>query len=206
MSKLEHWQQVYSNQASDQLGWYTPCLNTSIRWIEDLGLNPASPIIDVGGGAATLVDDLLDKGHSELSVLDLSESALSVVQQRLGKRADSVSWLQGDITRIKLPFEYYGLWHDRAVFHFLVDPRQQQRYRDQLVKALQAEGYFMIGVFDIEGPAQCSGLPVQRYDVEGLQSVFGAEFELIQHQRETHETPSGMNQQYLYCLFRKHSL
>ncbi len=203
MSEKHHWQQVYSAKSTDEVGWYAPHLATSIKWITDLDLDPGEPIIDVGGGASTLVDDLLGKGHSDISVLDLSERALSVVKERLGTRANLVSWLQGDVTEVELPSNHFALWHDRAVFHFLVEPEQQMKYRDKLLQALEPGGHFIIGVFELEAPPQCSGLPVQRYSVEKLNVIFGVEFDLKRHQKEMHKTPSGVEQQYLYCLFQR---
>jgi len=203
MSGKQHWQQVYSTKSTDQVGWYAPHLTTSIEWITDLNLNPTDPIIDVGGGASTLVDDLLDKDYKDISVLDLSDRAMSVVRERLGTRASQVSWLLGDVAEVKLPSSHFRLWHDRAVFHFLVESGQQMKYRDKLLHALKPGGQFIIGVFELEAPPQCSGLPVQRYSVEKLRTVFGAEFKLERHHKEIHKTPSGVEQQYLYCQFQK---
>ncbi len=203
MGKKKHWQRIYSSGSTDRVGWYTPHLKTSISWINDLDLAADDPVIDIGGGASTLVDDLLDTGHSDISVLDLSARAMSIVKERLGNRASSVSWFQGDVTKTELPSRHFGLWHDRAVFHFLVEPGQRQQYRDKLLDALKAGGYFIIGTFDQDAPPQCSGLPVQRYSVEMLRSVFGEEFKLQRQHKEIHHTPSGVEQSYLYCLFQR---
>jgi SAM-dependent methyltransferase len=203
MNEKEHWQQVYSTRLADQHGWYTPHLKISLGYIADLKLSPGDPIIDIGGGASTLVDDLLDAGHKEISVLDLSEQALSSVKQRLGDRADQVSWLQGDVTEVELPSDHFALWHDRAVFHFLIEADQQRKYRDKLLSSLRVGGYLVIGTFDLDAPPRCSGLPVERYSVELLSTMFGAEFNLEHHQKQVHRTPSGMEQAYLYCLFQR---
>jgi ubiquinone/menaquinone biosynthesis C-methylase UbiE len=203
MSTKQHWQQVYSTKSTDQVGWYAPHLTTSIKWITDLDLDPDDPVIDVGGGASTLADDLLDKGYRKVSVLDLSDSAISVVKKRLGTRASQISWLLGDVTEVDLPVSHFELWHDRAVFHFLVEPGQQMKYRDKLLRALKPGARFIIGVFELEAPPQCSGLPVERYSVEKLSAIFGAEFNLERHQKEMHKTPSGVEQQYLYCQFQR---
>lgn len=205
MSEKQHWQQVYSTKPTDQVGWYAPHLTTSVRWITDLNLDPDDPIIDIGGGASTLVDDLLDKGYRDISVLDLSDRALSVVRERLATRASQVSWLLGDVTEVELPASHFKLWHDRAVFHFLVAPEQQTKYRDKLLQALTPGGHFIIGVFELEAPPQCSGLPVQRYSVDKLNAIFGTEFNLKYHQKEIHKTPSGVEQKYLYCLFQRYA-
>ncbi len=203
MDRQKHWEQVYTGKPAERLGWYKPHLLTSLAWIEELGLSPHDPIIDVGGGASTMVDDLLEIGYRSLTVLDISERALSSVKARLGKNADLVEWLTGDITAVDLPADHYKLWHDRAVFHFLTETGDQRKYRDQLLKALQAEGDLIIGTFAPEAPPTCSGLPVQRYDRERLQETLGKEFELIKHHQELHVTPGGVDQMYLYCHFRK---
>ena len=203
MSEIEHWQHVYSTKSTHQVGWYAPHLDTSISWITALNLKPNDPIIDVGGGASTLVDDLLDQGHREISVLDLSDRALSVVRQRLGTRSNLVSWMQGDVTEVQLRSRHFELWHDRAVFHFLIEPEQQLKYKDHLLQALKAGGHFIIGAFELEAPPQCSGLPVQRYSVALLNDIFGTEFKLKRYQKEIHNTPSGVAQQYLYCQFQR---
>lgn len=203
MSEIRHWQQVYATKSTDEVGWYTPHLTTSTSWITGLNLNPDDPIIDVGGGASTLVDDLLDKGHRNISILDLSTRAIAVVKARLGAKANLVSWLLGDITEVELPSGYFELWHDRAVFHFLIESGQQIKYRDKLLQALRPGGHFIIGAFELDAPPQCSGLPVQRYSVETLSAIFGTQFNLKRHQKEVHKTPSGVEQQYLYCLFQR---
>lgn len=203
MSQTDHWQRAYSTQAADQLGWYAPHLRTSMAWIAALDLPPDAPILDVGGGASTLVDDLLGAGFEAVSVLDLSERALSTARVRLGDRADSVAWLQGDVTRVALPSRHFVLWHDRATFHFLVEPEHRRSYRDRLRAALRIGGHLIMATFAPEAPPQCSGLPVQRYDVAELACTLGPGFELVHHQTEVHTTPWGLEQMYLYCQFRR---
>jgi SAM-dependent methyltransferase len=203
MTQEKHWEKVYSRTPSRELGWYEPHLQTSLGWIEELSLGTDSSIIDVGGGASTLVDDLLHAGYRSITVLDISEKALSSVRERLGKKAELVTWLTGDITLVDLPSDQYELWHDRAVLHFLTEPDQQRQYRHQLLKALKPGGQLVIGTFAPEAPPKCSGLPVQRYSKKRLRDLLGAEFELIRHQKEQHVTPAGAEQIYLYCQFRR---
>jgi len=203
MSQKDHWDKVYSTKGIEKLGWYTPRLQTSLTWIRELNLSAEAPIIDIGAGACTLADDLLDAGYRSITVLDVSETALSFVKSRLGKRAELVTWLSGDITSVDLPTDYYELWHDRAVFHFLTVFEQQRRYRDNLLRALKPSGHLIIGTFAPEAPSKCSGLPVQRYSKEQLENTLGSEFELVHHQKELHTTPGGVEQMYLYCYFRK---
>ena len=202
MRRREHWEQVYSSKPSDRLGWYKPRLQTSLEWISVLGLDRGAPIIDVGGGASTLVDDLLDHGYTAITVLDLAEPALGLIKARLGERSTAVNWLCGDITELELPGKAFELWHDRAVFHFLTEPGDRERYRENLCRALRPGGHVIIGTFAPEAPPKCSGLPVQRYDLEALRETLGNEFELQRHKKELHVTPGGVEQMYLYCEFR----
>lgn len=203
MCQPDHWDKIYSAMPPDKLGWYKPHLETSLAWIQELGLSRQAQLIDVGGGASTLVDDLLDDEYQNVTVIDLSPKALTVVKDRLGKGADSVNWLQGDITSVKLPEHHYNVWHDRAVFHFLVSPEQRQRYRDNLLQALKPGGHLIIAVFSSEAPPKCSGLPVERYSVERLEHTLGSEFALERHARELHFTPGGVEQMYLYSHFKR---
>lgn len=203
MEQKDHWEQVYASKPRERLGWYQPHLQTSLEWIEELKLARDAPIIDVGGGASTLVDDLLDLGYQTVSVLDISENALAAVKSRLGKNAQLVNWINGDLTTVELPDHQFELWHDRAVFHFLTDADEKRKYRDQLLKALRPGGHVLIGTFAPEAPPKCSGLPVQRYDRERLQETLGEEFKLIKHHKELHVTPGGVEQMYLYCHFRR---
>ncbi len=203
MNHNKHWEQTYSSNQTEALGWYTPHLQTSLSWIQELGLDANAPIIDVGGGASTLVDDLLEAGQRSITVLDISDKALSLARARLGEKAKLVKWLEGNITSLDLPTQYYELWHDRAVFHFLTEPEQQQKYRERLLNALKPGGHLIIGTFTTEAPPKCSGLPVQRYNQEQLENTLGGEFELMRHNKELHITPGGVEQMYLYCHFRK---
>ncbi len=202
MSRKEHWEQVYSSKPSDRLGWYKPRLGTSLEWITALRLDKGAPVIDVGGGASTLIDDLLAEGYSEVTVLDIAEPALELLKTRLGDKGSAVNWLCGDITNIELPENAFALWHDRAVFHFLTETEDQRRYRQNLCRALRPGGYLIIGTFAPEAPPKCSGLPVQRYDRDLLCRTLGDEFKLQRHQKEMHITPGGVEQMYLYCEFR----
>ena len=203
MIKSSHWEKIYATRPTDRVGWYAPHLETSSRWIADFARSIDDPVIDVGGGASTLVDDLLDQGYRNLTVLDLAENALRVAQQRLGERAQAVAWLHGDVTEIALPRNHYLVWHDRAVFHFLVEPGEQRKYIDAMREALRPKGCFIVGAFAPEAPPRCSGLPVQRYTPERLCEKLGTAFELLRRHEEIHVTPSGVEQAYVYCLFRK---
>jgi SAM-dependent methyltransferase len=202
MSRREHWEQVYSSKPPDRLGWYKPRLQTSLDWITELSLGANAPIIDVGGGASTLVDDLLGRGYSAITVLDLAAPALQLIKARLGEKGSTVTLLCGDVTEIELGENAFELWHDRAVFHFLTDAGDRDRYRANLCRALRPGGHVIIGTFAPGAPPRCSGLPVQRYDLDLLHETLGDAFELRRHQQEMHVTPGGVEQLYLYCEFR----
>jgi len=202
MDRRAHWEQVYTSKPSERLGWYKPRLQTSLEWISALGLDRGAPVIDVGGGASTLVDDLLDQGYTAITVLDLAEPAIDLIKARLGERSTAVTWLSGDITEVELPENAYELWHDRAVFHFFTELADRERYRENLCRAMRPGGHVVMGTFAPEAPPRCSGLPVQRYDPERLQESLGSEFRLQRHKKEMHVTPGGVEQMYLYCEFR----
>jgi len=203
MNRKDHWEQVYSTKPTEKLGWYETHLQLSLYWIKKLCLAADAPIIDVGAGKSTLIDDLLRAGYQSITVLDISEKALCSVKARLGKDAERVTWLNGDITSIDLPTNHYELWHDRAVFHFLTMPEQRRKYRDTLQESLKPDGQLIIGTFALEAPPKCSGLPVQRYSPEQLENTLGPEFVLRHHEKELHITPGGVEQMYLFCHFQK---
>jgi SAM-dependent methyltransferase len=203
MTATSHWDRVYSTKSAEAVSWYQPHADQSLRLIQASGLPSGASIIDVGGGASTLVDDLLAHGYTNLSVLDLSQAALSSVRQRLGAEGDKVRWIEGDITRVALPVDAYDLWHDRAVFHFLTEPRQRQAYVESVLRAVKPGGHVIVATFAEDGPLECSGLPVMRYRADELHAEFGAPFTLLRHEREEHRTPFGTTQKFIYCYCRK---
>ena len=200
MDAMEHhWDQVYGTRKPDELSWYRPHLDLSLRLIRDANSDNAARIIDVGGGESTLADDLLALGHRDVTVLDLSRTAIDVARQRLGAAADRVTWLHGDVTTFPFRPREFDIWHDRAVFHFLTDPRDRVAYVRQVSRAVKLGGHVIVATFGPEGPTQCSGLDVLRYDAEALHAEFGASFELVGHVTESHRTPAGNVQQFVYC-------
>ena len=203
MPSKEHWEQVYTTRSVQSVSWFQPHARQSIELIAATGVGKDARIIDVGGGASTLVDDLLAQGHGQVTVLDLSEAALAASRTRLGDRAASVDWRVGDITTIDLPRHAYDVWHDRAVFHFLTSPRERQAYIDAVLRAVRPGGHVIVATFAEDGPEKCSGLPVRRYSADGLHAEFGAPFTLLQQEREEHHTPFGTVQSFIYCLCRK---
>ena len=203
MTSRDHWEHVYSTRATDAVSWFQPHLELSLRLIEATGVSVDASIIDIGGGASTLVDDLLARGYRNITVLDLSAAALDAAKKRLGAEAAGVIWLEADIRGAELPAQAYDLWHDRAVFHFLTVPDARQAYLEAARRSVKPGGYVIVATFAEDGPQQCSGLPVMRYSAAQLEAEFGEAFDLVTHERERHETPFGTNQQFTYCVFRK---
>lgn len=197
----QHWEQVYRSRPADGVSWFQPHAVRSLSLIRATGLANSAAIIDVGGGASPLVDDLLDHGYGAVTVLDLSGTALATAQQRLGPRAARVQWIEADVTAAGLPHHGYDIWHDRAVFHFLTAPQQRRAYLQTMLDALKPGGHAIIATFAEDGPTQCSGLPVRRYSAASLQSELGAAFTLVQHEQEAHRTPTGQLQKFIYCCF-----
>ena len=202
MDTKRHWENVYTTKAPDAVSWYRRHLETSLALIERAADARESSIIDVGGGESTLVDDLLLRGYKNLTVLDVSQTAIEVTKKRLGSAADQVRWLVGDIVEIGLEQHAYDLWHDRAVFHFLTTPERRLAYVRQVTRAVKSGGRVIVSTFGPEGPAKCSGLEVMRYDAESLHGEFGGQFRLVESSKELHQTPFGTTQQFLYCYCR----
>lgn len=202
MQQRDHWERVYNTKAPDAVSWYRPHLETSFALIERVCPGRKCSVIDVGGGEATLVDDLVDAGYQDVTVLDLAEKALQVARNRLGPRAAGVFWTQGDVTLSRLEPARYDVWHDRAVFHFLTSPAERQRYVSQVAWSVRPGGHVIVATFGPQGPDKCSGLPVARYDAAGLHRQFGAKFDLVESRTEIHATPFGTTQQFVYCLCR----
>ena len=203
VDRRQHWENVYRNKATDEVSWFQTHAAFSLRLIRDSGVGLDAHIIDVGGGASVLVDNLLDAGYRNLTVLDLSESALAESRKRLGERAGSVTWRADDITRAVLPAGAYDVWHDRAVFHFLTDPADRARYVEQVLKSVKPGGHVIVAAFGPGGPLQCSGLDVVRYSPDALHAEFGAPFRLLRHETEIHPTPAGKEQEFVYCYCRR---
>jgi SAM-dependent methyltransferase len=198
-----HWNEVYSSRKSDELSWYQREPLQSLMLFAEAGLDPESSIVDIGGGDSTLVDALLERGFRRVTVLDISGAALDRARARLGARAADVTWIEADVTRADLPVNAYDAWHDRAVFHFLVDPKDRERYVLAARHALRSRAILIIATFASDGPPQCSGLTVARYDADGLALEFGAAFELLRSIREVHRTPTGSEQHFTYALLRR---
>ena len=196
-SRKLHWESVYGSRLPTEVSWYQAAAARSLELVRDTGEPRSAAILDVGGGASTLVDDLLASGYSDVTVLDLAANALDRVRARLGENATRVEWLVADVTRWR-PARQYAIWHDRAVFHFLTGEEDREGYLRVLRDALRPAGHFILATFGPQGPRRCSGLDVRRYAVEDVTTLLGRGFELRKHLLEDHRTPAGVSQQFLY--------
>lgn len=200
MNHKEHWNEVYKTLAPDDVSWYQTRPTTSLQLIKASGVAKDRGVIDVGAGASALVDFLLDRGFTKLAVLDISAIALQHARQRLGVRAAGVEWFEADVTDFRPPHRF-GLWHDRAVFHFLTDPADRREYVETMSRALTPDGQVIIATFAIEGPLKCSGLDVARYDALSLAAELGAGFQLREQVDEHHLTPWNTEQRFSFFRF-----
>jgi SAM-dependent methyltransferase len=198
-----HWDDVYGRKAPDSVSWYRPHLDTSLALLDGAGLHAGSRVIDIGGGASTLVDDLLARGVRGITVLDLSRQALDVARERLGEAGAHVRWWAADLLEAALPAAGYDLWHDRAVLHFLVDPAAAAAYAAQAARAIAPGGHAIIGGFAPDGPERCSGLPVARRAATDLAALMGEAFILVREHREMHRTPGGQAQSFEWGVLRR---
>lgn len=199
MDEKGHWENIYKTKAPDSVSWYRPHLEKSLELINRAADNREAANIDVGGGESTLVDDLLALGYKNLSVLDISEKAISVCRERLGEKASEVTWLTANILEAVLPVQFYDVWHDRAVFHFLTSAAQREKYVRQVAKSVRPGGHVIVATFGPQGPEKCSGLTTMRYDANVLHGEFGTRFRLVESTTELHTTPFDTTQQFLYC-------
>lgn len=202
MDNREHWDRVYTTKDPENVSWFQPHLERSLAFLDAARIVKSAGVIDVGGGASTLVDDLLERGYSNVTVLDLSEAALKAARSRLGERASEVRWICADVTEAQLDREAYDFWHDRAVFHFLRDPMARARYVEAVRRAVKPGGHIVVATFGPHGPEKCSGLEVLRYSTEELHAEFGSDFSKVSEFTEMHTTPWGSEQEFVYCYCR----
>ena len=202
MDAKTHWEKVYATKAPEAVSWYRPHLETSLALIERAAGRCSASIVDVGGGESTLVDDLLARGYQNITILDVSQTAIEVTKKRLGATAEQIHWLVADITESQLDLGAYDVWHDRAVFHFLTAVEHRTAYVRNVARAVRPGGHVIVSTFGPEGPTKCSGLDVIRYDAESLHDQFGMRFRLVESSRELHHTPFGSAQQFIYCYCR----
>lgn len=197
-----HWRQVYETKSPDAVSWYQPVPEPSLLALERVAVARQAAIIDIGAGASLLTDELLARGFTDLTVLDIAAPALDASRKRLGLQAELVRWIVADITVFR-PERRYDVWHDRAVFHFLTDPEQRKAYRQALLAGTAPDAFVIMATFATDGPERCSGLPVRRYDAAGLAIELGPDFAPVDAWRETHVTPWDAPQAFQWCVFRR---
>jgi ubiquinone/menaquinone biosynthesis C-methylase UbiE len=202
MGTRQHWENIYGTKNATEVSWFQSEARLSLELIQRVAPDRASAILDVGGGASTLLDGLLKAGYRNVTVLDLAAAALEQARSRLGPAAAGASWLEGNVLEVSLPEAGFDVWHDRAVFHFLTDASDRRRYVERARLAVRPGGHVLVATFAEDGPTRCSGLEVARYSPEALHAEFGEGFEILSSTREEHVTPSGATQKFVYCVFR----
>jgi ubiquinone/menaquinone biosynthesis C-methylase UbiE len=198
----KHWDEVYKKKADKEVSWFQEVPEVSLQLIDEFQLDKSASVIDIGGGDSRLVDHLLNRGFSDISILDISAVALDKAKDRLKDKLTNIHFIASDITQFK-PTKKYKLWHDRATFHFLTELDQVQRYLEIAHDSLEVGGYLIISTFSKSGPEKCSGLNISQYSQEDLKKLFGRFFSNIKCLENTHETPWGAKQDFVYCGFRK---
>jgi SAM-dependent methyltransferase len=197
-----HWEKLYQSKSEREVSWFQESPALSLDLIRATRVTTVEPIIDIGGGASRLVDALLDAGFTAVTVLDLSEKALATSKARLGARRAKVKWIAADVTTWE-PSETYGVWHDRAAFHFLTDPKDRVAYAERALRAVRPGGQVIIGTFALDGPERCSGLPVARYDSASLGVALGPSFDFVESRTDAHQTSTGTIQRFQFSRFRR---
>lgn len=202
MNRKRHWEQVYHDKSPQEVSWYQAQPVLSLDMIRRAAAGRTPSLIDIGGGASRLVDDLVGQGYADLAVLDISGRALDLARARLGSQANRVRWIEADVTSFE-PDRTWEIWHDRAAFHFLTQAEDRKRYLAALQQALAAGGTVILAAFAQDGPKKCSGLDVVRYDADGIAAELGADFVLEESRTEVHVTPAGGKQLFGFHRFRK---
>lgn len=205
IERKEHWEKVYQTKRLSEVSWYEPIPYTSLKIINDLSLSKSAAIIDIGGGDSLLADHLLERGYTNITVLDISSAAIERAKLRLGPKACSIKWIESDMLLFNAT-EKFDLWHDRAAFHFLTDPRDQQIYLNKSNENLKENGYLVTGTFSLKGPEKCSSLRVQQYSEITLQKIFNHFFKKIECFEADHFTPVQTLQTFIFCIFKKKSV
>ena len=203
MTDGAYWDSVLAEIGNNAPSWFQRYPARSLEMIKARGADPETAIIDVGAGTSTLTAELLRLGYSELWALDISSAALLAARRNLGASADRVHWMEADVTTARLPPGHFDIWHVRAVFHFLTKPADRRAYVANGLRAIKPGGLLIIAIFAEDGPTRCSGLPVVRYDAESLAAQFGNACEVLQTEKEVHQTPSGKTQSFRYTLMRR---
>lgn len=201
-ARKQHWEKVYQTKRAEEVSWYKPDPKTSLDLILSLHPDPQEAIIDAGGGDSVLVDKLLALNFKNITVVDISAKALERAQQRLGDQAQVVEWVASDILDFDTE-KRFDIWHDWATFHFLTEEKDIRKYAEVATRLIKPGGHLILATFSLEGPKQCSGLPVTGYCADSIAKVFAKDFVLIKSHQEDHVTPFQKKQNFLYALLHK---
>jgi ubiquinone/menaquinone biosynthesis C-methylase UbiE len=200
--RKKHWENIYQTKELKDVSWFQPTPTTSLDFIKQFNIPTSAKIIDVGGGDSFFVDNLLELGYQDITVVDISESALDRAKQRLGDSADKVKWIVADAASLKLT-EKYDFWHDRAAFHFLTQEQEIENYIDTVQQCVNPGGKLVIGTFSENGPKKCSGIEIKQYSEDSMNERFGKYFRKIDCITVDHKTPSGSVQNFIFCSFTR---
>ncbi len=200
--RKKHWENIYQTKSLEEVSWFQPKPETSLSFLKELAVSKTSKIIDVGGGDSFFADFLLELEYEDITVLDISESAINRAKKRLGKNAEKIKWIVSDVNSFS-PSEKYDFWHDRAAFHFLTDKNEIENYRKLVAENISDDGILVIATFSENGPKKCSGIDIQQYSEETLTEIFHNDFDKIRGFTENHTTPFDTVQNFVYCNFRK---
>jgi len=204
MDTKQHWEKIFSSKKPEEMSWTQTDASRSIELLGLAGVGPDSRIIDVGSGETVLIGQLVKLGFKHLTVLDISANAIETAKANLGSSGKGIEWIVSDVLTAELPQNHFDLWHDRAVFHFITEKGQRESYVAKIGRSLKPGGFAVIATFSLSGPEKCSGLPVMRYSCDTLRSELNkCGFELLKCVEETHATPWGKPQDFVYNLFRK---
>lgn len=201
-NRKEHWENIYNTKELKDVSWYQPTPTLSLDFIKSFNLPTTAKIIDIGGGDSFLVDNLLELGYQNITVLDISKTAINRAKNRLGTKSPLVTWIIADVAQFK-PTEIYDLWHDRAAFHFLTNPEDITNYVATVQSYLKPGGALVIGTFSEQGPKKCSGIEIRQYSESSLTTLFDDSFEKISSSIADHNTPFDTVQNFVFCSFRR---
>lgn len=202
LNKVEHWQNIYSTKQFTEVSWYQPVPKISMDFLTKFNVAKDASIIDIGGGDSFFVDNLIDLGYNNVSILDISAKAIERAKTRLGEKAEKVNWIVSDVTELKTDLKF-DFWHDRAAFHFLNTSEDIQKYINLAIELIKPNGILVIGTFSEQGPTKCSGIEITQYSEEKLTKLFEQNFDKVDCFFHDHTTPSGSVQNFIFCSFRK---
>ncbi len=202
IDRQRHWESIYKTKQLTEVGWYQPVPITSLAFLKEFNVPVTAKVIDIGGGDSFFVDHLLQMGYQDITVLDISETAIGRAKERLGEKAAKVKWIIADAASFNAT-RHYDFWHDRAAFHFLTEENEVERYIDIVQRSINPNGVLVIGTFSVDGPKKCSGIDIQQYSESSMAERVKRFFEKIRCFTIDHTTPSGAIQNYVFCSFRK---